>query len=1218
MSVATPSITSALNDSPLRRFHLRAAAITSVGFFTDAYDLFVIGTAIALLKGPWHLNASNIAMASAISLLGTAIGALILGYLSDRFGRKRLYGIESLIMVIGAVASFFANGIEPLLVARFVLGIGIGGDYPVSAVLIAEYSNSKDRGRLVSAVFSMQALGLIVGPSLALILLTSHLSHVTDARILLGAGAIPAACVLYFRRKMPESPRFTSKVLGNNELAIKEIESFSLGEIKAFPSGGQTQRFGIWKFLANRHYLKLLFATAGTWFFLDYAYYGNTISTPLVLAKLSPNSSIFEHTLTNLLVFVAVAVPGYLMSTLLLDRIGHRRLQLIGFFAMAVIFTSLGAISSSLANAEVFFILFAASYFFIEFGPNVTTFVIPSEVFPVGARATGHGISSSIAKVGAFIGVYAFPIIARDLGIKGAILFAGIAAIAGLGLTLLLPEPARRSLEEVSKEDDVASLLAESAFALALERDERRRAELLAEAAGDFSRRLEEDTLISIFANHAKAAIGATYSLSLHLDAKSGAIVNVSGNTEILKRSIIERSVDQLGLVSWSLIRIPQYLRRDEFTTALSELLNPDVLGAFIVSIRTNRRSYAITICADRFVRRTTNRESDSLIALQGQAEAALENAALHRQVSEAESRYRTLVEQIPAVLYIESIEQDSKLTYVSPQIERLVHLPPGDFLIRSGLRSTITHEDDRERLSQARNDLIDGASDYSIEYRILDSSGHEKWVRDDAVAIRSAEGAILAIQGILTDITERKLAQEQVTSLAFTDPLTGLANRRSFIDATIKAIEGAQKNATSFLILFLDLNRFKAINDGYGHRAGDELLIEVAKRLRLGVRQEDVIARQGGDEFLILLHDIRTDGTLEDRNSIALSSINRVRESFKEPFELSESTVTMTSSIGASIFPFDGTNPSELIENADTSMYRDKQTGNPTDDKGFKVISSNARNTLSLATRLRSACSNNEFALLYQPIVDLKTNSTVAAEALIRLKDGSGGLLSPAEWLSIAEDIAIMDDIVSWTLQTVYRDQREWIARGISTSVSVNLSPRQIRSTESMRRLKRDLEGLDLPASRLSFEITESSLLDHDPCVLQTIDELRSDGYTFAIDDFGTGYSSLYRLKSLPFDSIKIDRSFVNDIEDIKGQRLVDAIISIAHSLEISAVAEGIERIEQRNLLTKLGCDLGQGYHFGRPSSAQEFADYFIANNATAATPPQSSVVAQSVTARR
>ncbi|MDA8195713.1 MAG: MFS transporter [Actinomycetota bacterium] len=1194
MSVATPSITSALNDSPIRRFHLRTAAITSVGFFTDAYDLFVIGTALALLKGPWHLSASNIAKASAISLLGTAIGALVLGYLSDRYGRKKLYGLESLIMVIGALASFLANGIEPLLIARFILGIGIGGDYPVSAVLMAEYANTKNRGRLVSGVFSAQALGLIVGPSIALLLLTTHLSHVMDAKILLGAGAVPAACVLYFRRKMPESPRFTAKVLGKNELAIEEINSFSDGSIVALPSSGQRQKIGILKFLSNPHYLKLLLATAGSWFFLDYAYYGNTISTPLVLGKLSPNGSIFSHTLTNLLVFVVVAVPGYIMSTLFLDRIGHRRLQLVGFFAMAVIFTSLGAVSASLANADVFLLLFAASYFFIEFGPNVTTFVIPSEVFPVGARGSGHGISSSVAKIGAFIGVYAFPVISHDLGIKGAILFSGIAAIAGLGLTLILPEPARRSLEEVSNEDDVASLLAESAYALALERDERRRAELLAEAAGEFSKRLEEDTLISIFANHAKAAIGATYSLSLHLEARSGAILNASGNTEILKRSVVEKSIDQLGLVSFSLIRTPQYLRREEFTQALSEILNNDILGAFIVSIRTNHRTYAITICADRFVRRNTHREVDSLSALQSQAESALENAALHRKVSEAESRYRTLVEQIPAVLYIETTDVEPKMTYVSPQIERLTRIPASDFLTQNSLRTAITHEDDREILRKARGGLIDGAIDYSIEYRIVDSSGHEKWVRDDAVAIKSSEDEVLAIQGILSDVTERKIAEAQVTNLAFSDPLTGLANRRSFIEATVRAIEEAARNKTSFIVLFLDLNKFKAINDGYGHKAGDELLVEVAKRLHGGIRQGDIVARQGGDEFLILLRDIKTDGSADDRDKVALAAINRIRDNFKEPFELSESTVTMTSSIGASIYPYDGMNPSELIESADSSMYRDKQTGNPKINKGFKAVSSNARNTLFLASRLRSAHKNDEYELLYQPIVNLLTEETVAAEALIRLKEADGSLLSPAEWLSIAEDIGVMEDLVSWTLERVCQDQMSWKSSGINTCVSVNLSPRQIRSGESMKRLKSDLEVLSLLPSMLSFEITESSLLDHDPCVLQTIDELRDKGFTFAIDDFGTGYSSLYRLKSLPFDAIKIDRSFISDIDDEKGRRLISAIISIAHGLEIDAVAEGIERVEQQKALIDLGCNLGQGYLFGRPSSAMEFASNF------------------------
>lgn len=454
MAEHNASILRALDEAPISFFHMRAAVTAGMGFFTDAYDLFIIGVALVYLKPQWGLTASQVGLLGAGSLFAAFLGALVFGRLADLLGRKTVYGLEALFMALGAMACALAPSFGWLLAFRLLLGFGIGGDYPMSAVLMAEYSNAKKRGSLVSLVFGMQGLGLVFGPVVALTLQAAGVSHDILWRIMLGVGAAPPLAVLYLRRTLPESPRYTALVRGQSETAARDMATYSDGQIRASGSGPRPYRLDLHTFLTNKRYLRLILGTAGAWFLLDYAFYGNVISTPQIIHLLAPHARPMQATAWMLIIFALAAVPGYLASILLMDRMGHRRLQLIGFSVMAGSFGLIALLPGVTHAVLPFLTLYGASFFFTEFGPNCTTFVIPAEVFPTSARATGHGLAAGIGKLGAFMGTFAFPFISRAGGLKGAMLFAAGVSVLGVVLTqFTLPETSGRTLEDVSAED---------------------------------------------------------------------------------------------------------------------------------------------------------------------------------------------------------------------------------------------------------------------------------------------------------------------------------------------------------------------------------------------------------------------------------------------------------------------------------------------------------------------------------------------------------------------------------------------------------------------------------------------------------------------------------------------------------------------------------------------------------------------------------------------
>ena len=455
-----------LDEAEATPFLWKVLFISGMGFFTDAYDLFIIGVAVSILKIQWHLSSFDTALLNSTTLIASALGAIVFGRVADLLGRKKIYGFEVLILAAGAIASALSPSLAWLVVFRFILGLGIGGDYPVSATIMSEYAGKKIRGRMVALVFGMQGAGLVVGPLLAAALLATGMDHNLVWRLLLGFGAIPGLSVFYMRRRLRETPRWAALHGDRGEAGRAAGDVTGAGAAAenrngAVPTAGnaadtgpqETALSGYRDLLANRQLLRWLVGACGAWFLLDFAYYGNTISSPVLIKIIKPHNTLLENTLISLAIFAVFALPGYLVAALTIDRIGRKTIQCLGFAAMAILFGALGLIPSATKEAVPFVALFGLSYFFTEFGPNTTTFVYPSEIFPVRVRTTAHGIAAAVGKIGAFAGAFAFPFMLDSIKLNGAMIVVAVTSIAGLVVTLaLLPEPKGRSLEEITGE----------------------------------------------------------------------------------------------------------------------------------------------------------------------------------------------------------------------------------------------------------------------------------------------------------------------------------------------------------------------------------------------------------------------------------------------------------------------------------------------------------------------------------------------------------------------------------------------------------------------------------------------------------------------------------------------------------------------------------------------------------------------------------------------
>jgi MFS family permease len=452
-TAARPSVAQSIDDAKLSAFHFKAAATAGAGFFTDAYDLNVIGTVTLLATPEFHLSGGQISMLTSSTLLAVAIGAVAFGRLGDRFGRRRVYGLEAVLMIIGALISAIAPNFAVLLVGRLILGLGIGGDYPASGVIMTEYANRRNRGSLVGLTFIFYVFGQVAAYLVSLVLLASGVPQHLAWRLILGFGVLPSLLVLYQRRHMPESPRWTAQ-RGDEKQARKDFDAFSRAGNQTFtaPETSSEPTAQTRSALANRKVWITLLGTAGTWFFFNVAIYGSYVSQPLLIKSIAPQGSTVSNIGVNAILVVVFGLTGAIAGLLVLDRIPRRVLQMIGFALCALSMLLITLVPSLRATVVPFALVFGLSLFGVAFGPNYTTMLLAAESYPTAIRSTFHGLSAGIAKIGAFTGALVVPLLLSGSGLQ-AVTFLGFCCYAaGMATTLLVREPSGQALDDVSQD----------------------------------------------------------------------------------------------------------------------------------------------------------------------------------------------------------------------------------------------------------------------------------------------------------------------------------------------------------------------------------------------------------------------------------------------------------------------------------------------------------------------------------------------------------------------------------------------------------------------------------------------------------------------------------------------------------------------------------------------------------------------------------------------
>jgi diguanylate cyclase (GGDEF)-like protein/PAS domain S-box-containing protein len=541
--------------------------------------------------------------------------------------------------------------------------------------------------------------------------------------------------------------------------------------------------------------------------------------------------------------------------------------------------------------------------------------------------------------------------------------------------------------------------------------------------------------------------------------------------------------------------------------------------------------------------------------------------------------------------------------TFIGEGLESLLGPIPEDRTPEEAWEEAV-HPDDQDTYDVV--DKLEAGESVEIEYRLVGYDGRTRWVWDRMRPRRGPSGQLL-VDGIVADITERRKASDaleearaQLQHIAFHDPLTGLPNRVSFQERLDDALARCPEKSCATAVLFIDLDNFKLINDSFGHAAGDELLRAVAGRLQRATRTADVVARQGGDEFLVLLADIEPNGDADDpdyaRKAAAIVA-RKIRRTLRAPFVVSGVEIFVSASIGVSLFPDDAPDSETLLKHADTAMYRAKDAGRDTHAL-YALDRDDALAQLSMAGRLRTAIERGDGLVLhYQPLVQLESGEIIGAEALIRWQDG-GRLVPPADFLPLAERTGLMAPLSDWVIAEACRQAKHWRDRKLDLYVSINLPPSFWQPT-AMRHVLATIESFGLNPDRLMIEITESAMMDDPRANMEPVlSELHERGLRLAIDDFGSGHSSLSRLNQMRVSTLKIDRSFVGDLPDDRNSAvLVSSIIQLARNLGLEPLAEGIETEEQRAFFLEHGCDLGQGFHFSRPVRASELETLYRAS---------------------
>ncbi|MDO8413363.1 MAG: EAL domain-containing protein, partial [Gallionellaceae bacterium] len=497
-------------------------------------------------------------------------------------------------------------------------------------------------------------------------------------------------------------------------------------------------------------------------------------------------------------------------------------------------------------------------------------------------------------------------------------------------------------------------------------------------------------------------------------------------------------------------------------------------------------------------------------------------------------------------------------------------------------------HEDDAHQVKTAIAAHIEGKSaDLEVKHRMLHKDGSWCWVLSRGMAIRDSNNIAYRMAGSQADITDRELALEKLKHDALHDTLTGLPNRALFMDRLNHAIKYTKRSPNYlYAVLFIDLDRFKVINDSLGHMIGDKLLINIARKMESCLRPEDTLARLGGDEFTILLEDIKDT---KDASIVA----ERIHKTLAQPFSLDGHEIVCNVSIGIALKDNDDNKrPEDMLIHADMAMYRAKMLGRGRYEVFNKTMRTFTFDILTLEQDLRRALQNNEMFLQYQPLISLQDGAIIGAEALIRWQHPRQGAIQPLDFISLAEETGLIVNIGEWVLQTACSQMKTWEQAGYANlAMAVNVSAIQFQHKDFISQIKAVLQNTKMAARKLVLEITESIAMKNISFSLELLSELRAMGLSIAIDDFGTGYSSLSYLKRFPINTLKIDRSFINDVtRNSDDAAITNAIIAMSHNLKLRVIAEGVETPDQLAFLKAQHCDEAQGYLFSRPISGEDF----------------------------
>ncbi|OKH22104.1 two-component system response regulator [Chroogloeocystis siderophila] len=568
------------------------------------------------------------------------------------------------------------------------------------------------------------------------------------------------------------------------------------------------------------------------------------------------------------------------------------------------------------------------------------------------------------------------------------------------------------------------------------------------------------------------------------------------------------------------------------------------------------------------------------------------ERKLAEKRLQESEERLESILNSLEEVVW-SVCPKTRKLFYLNSAAQKVYGRPVAEFFENPNLWLEAVHPEDRRKVERSHQMLLQQGS-AELEYRILQPDGTLRWVSTRSRVIYENSVAV-RLDGIVYDITRRKQAEEQLVYDALHDALTSLPNRNLFMERLESALHRAKRNSNYlFAVLFIDLDRFKVVNDSLGHTLGDQLLCAIADLLQQCLRSTDTIARFGGDEFTILLDDIKD---ITDAIRIA----ERLQAQLTAPFQLENHTIFSSASIGIALSSPSYLEAQDLLRDADIAMYQAKEQGKARYAIFDQEMYQKTLKLLRLESDLRQALERQEFCLHYQPIISLTTGKLTGFEALIRWRHPQSGLISPTKFISVAEDIGLIVTIGEWVLQEACRQLHVWQAQFphlMPLKLSVNIAGQQIREPNFIHQIDRVLTETGLDGSYLQLEITESTLIEYAQETVRTLLEIRSRRIQLSIDDFGQGYSSLSYLHRFPINSLKIDRSFVSGMHSNgENYEIVRTITTLAHILGMNVVAEGVETPEQFSVLRTLGCEFGQGYLFARSLNCAS-ATALMANN--------------------